>query len=357
MAILERIEVRNLRRVRSAALALAPRMNLVVGPNAAGKTTLLEALFLLGRGRSFRTTSMGELAGGQERQWRVSARFDSGEMLRVAWDGEGLFLRSLAGWNWADVARRFPIQVVEPGQGRIVEDGPAYRRRFLDWGVFHVEHRFLAAWRAFSRAMRQRNRALRQRRADIARSFEAEMAEAGEAVQSMRSAYVAQLEPLFRRHAARLLHEEAWQLVLHAGWRSGEALADRLDATRARDLERGLTSEGPHRAELRIRTETGAVRRQISRGQQKLLLAALVLAQGQTVHAATGQWPILLVDDFAAELGSDYRQRLAEALADYPGQCVVTALEVPRELARTPRLQMFHVEQGEVTGPAAGMPR
>lgn len=341
----------NFRLFEHFALDAGPRLNLLLGANASGKTTILEAIHTLGRGASFRG-SPAEVAGRGGAHWTVHGRLDEGAAIGVGWSGEGLSLRlDRADIALPDLIRRFPVQVLEPDSHRLLQDGPAYRRRFFDWGVFHVEHRFHAAWRRYQRALRQRNRALKsgQGRAEI-EAWNPELVAAGELVHELRLAH---LEPLRARlgiEIEALLGEGGgWALDLAAGWTAGSTLAEALATHAEQDRRQGQTLVGPHRAELRLRFGGRSARRQVSRGQQKLLVAALLLAQAGRVAEHTGTAPVLLVDDFPAELGAPFQAALLDRLRRYSGQSFLTAIEATPALRAGPEMAVFHVEHGAVT--------
>ena len=349
---LGRLEADNFRRVERIRIEPQPRLNLFVGPNAAGKTSVLEMVYLLGRGRSFRASGPAELAGEAGRHWsvrgRVSGLQGADERVRLRWTPEESRLVTDSRLTLAELARRVPIQVVEPGQHRLLEDGPVYRRRFLDWGVFHVEHSFLDAWRAYQRALRQRNRSLKNGDMKAAFSFEPELLKHGERVHALRLAYLERLRSALDEPLRALLGDEPWSLDLLPGWKREQSLQEVLAANRERDRRQGQTGDGPHRAELKLRLGGASVRNRVSRGQQKLLVGALVLAQASLVHAATGCWPILLIDDFGAELGPAFREAWAARLRAYAGQVWVTMLESDPLLSPGDSGAMFHVEHGVV---------
>ena len=252
--------------------------------------------------------------------------------------------------NTLDLVRALPIQILEPGMHKVLQDGPTYRRGFLDWGVFHVEQSFVPVWRRYRRALKQRNQLLRSGGADRELSvWEPELAESGTQLDAFRQRHLESILPAVRLRTAALLQEEGvWTFELHRGWAAEESLAEVLSRHRDRDRRMGMTVDGPHRAELRIRAGDHSARNRISRGQQKLLIAALLLAQCEHVHQATGVPPILLVDDFGAELADHYQQSLYAQLTAYPGQTFVTGFEPNPRIPGMGQSAMFHVERGEI---------
>jgi DNA replication and repair protein RecF len=249
----------------------------------------------------------------------------------------------------AELAQILPVQAIDPEVHRLIEGGPQERRRFLDWGVFHVEPAFVDHWRRYQRALRQRNAALKAGQPSAAvRAWDPELIEAGETVAAYRTRYVTDLGPHLSAVGQRLLGG-GLEVHLQQGWTAERTLQEAVDLSWTRDRERGLTHAGPHRADLAVRFEQAAARDRISRGQQKLAAAALLLGQlrcdaerGSTVVA-------LLVDDPAAELDVGNLERLLSEIVTLPAQLFVSALDPGNKvLAGLPEGHRFHVEHGSV---------
>jgi len=348
---LSSLRVENLRCIGQAALEFGPGRNLIVGPNGAGKTTLLEGIHLLGRGRSFRTRfARGVVRSGTAGFSIFGASVDGqgpGGMRRlgIGFDGttlagrvDGTTVASLA-----DLARALPVHVIEPRLHDLIEAGPSERRRFVDAGVFHVEHAYLGHWRAYRRALGQRNAALKSGMAGL-ESWDRALLEAGLAVDGLRRRYCEALGVAVGAIGQRLLRQ-AVAVEYSPGWRQGLSLQEALQRSRERDRATGLTQVGPHRADLRIRFEIGAVRDSASRGQQKLVAAALVLGQVAELKRLTGQTGTLLIDDPAAELDEASLAALLGEVAALGTQSVITGLRA-EPLQRQSGEPVFHVEQG-----------
>jgi DNA replication and repair protein RecF len=196
----------------------------------------------------------------------------------------------------------------------------------------------------------QRNAAIRTtRRAAEVTAWDGELIASAEIITDYRMAYVAQLETALREELVGMGDLGEWSLRLDPGWKQGHRYAEVLKIAIGRDLKQGFTGDGPHRAELQLLRSDRSVKNEISRGQQKLLIAALILAQGRLYRSAHSDSPVLLVDDFAAELSERSRQRLMERLAFYPGQKFLTALDSQTLMERESAHTMFHVEHGQLT--------
>jgi len=345
------VQVEDFRCIRRADLQLDSKLTLITGPNGAGKTSLLEAIFFLGRGRSFRSrqvervirsgasglTVIGHLAG-EVRPLVIGIHARPGNMdARIG----GKEIGSLA-----ELALAFPVQVIDPNLHKLIEEGPVTRRRSMDWGVFHVEPGFAREWQRYQRALKQRNAALRAAQAAATtRAWDGELSNSGELLTAARERYVEQLGPWVERIAHSLIGGEI-TLSLARGWPAGSSLPEALADAWSRDTRLGVTTIGPHRADLRLRMEGHLARDRVSRGQQKLLAAAIVIAQLHCLRRQTGRSGTLLLDDPAAELDVGRLQALMDQIADLDTQLIVTATS-PRVEGLARPGSVFHVEQGQ----------
>jgi len=353
--ILDSLGVEDFRCVELASLDLHPRLNLISGPNASGKTSLLEAVFMLGRGRSFRTAHTETLIRRERPAFQLLGRLrgDAGQRpLGMRFDRDGMDVRYSGRpvLGLAELATLLPVQAIDPEVHRLIEGGPMERRRFLDWGVFHVEPGFIGEWRRFQRALRQRNAALKAGQPEpLVRLWDKDFVEAGERVAAQRAHYVQLLAPHVSAVGERLLGS-AVEIGLSKGWAAERSLQEALAGSWARDRERGLTHSGPHRAEISVRFEGATARDRVSRGQQKLAAAALLLGQLRCDAALDSAVTVLLVDDPAAELDSRHLERLLDEVSGISAQLVVTALDPDTApLAAVQEGHRFHVEHGVVT--------
>jgi DNA replication and repair protein RecF len=248
----------------------------------------------------------------------------------------------------SEVATILAVQTIGPDSHRLVEGGPSERRRFLDWGVFHVEHSYLEAWQRYRRVLGQRNAALQRARdaASELRVWTDALAEAGAEIDRARKAYVGGLAPSLSSHAEALLGHPV-SLEYRPGWRADLSLLEALDTATTRDRSLGHTEPGPHRADLLLHIDGRRVQDEASRGQQKLVAAALVLAQENMLASNGASRGVLLVDDPAAELDAGAFGRMLDRLATVRSQLFFTGL-TPLALDLLPRTAAFHVERGQV---------
>lgn len=346
---LSSLTIENFRNLAAVQLSPALGLNIVFGDNASGKTSLLEAIHFLARVRSFRTTRPQQLIkqGCDALTVRAVAVADAAETrlavrrsptatdVRI----NGQDIRSLSA-----LARHLPLQVVNSESQRLLLDGPAVRRSFLDWGLFHVEQDYYAHWKRYDRALRQRNRALRAGDERLARSWEPELEAQAVALTAHREAHVAVLAGLAAPLLERWLPDEPIALDYRRGWSAERTLAESFAAGRTREREQGHTLFGPHRADLLVRSAGMEAQHRLSRGQQKLVVIALLLASSQALHAAGDA--LLLVDDLPAELDEQHRAEVLQLLHGTGAQTFITATERAALPAVPSTAKWFHVEQG-----------
>jgi DNA replication and repair protein RecF len=328
---LRRVQVTDFRCLQSAALELDPQFTLISGPNASGKTSLLEALYVLGRGRSFRTRRLEHLIRHGTSQFVVFGEVQTADrLIPLGVEGTTSGVRARIGGtnasSLAELALLFPVQIIDPEVHRLIEEGPNRRRQFLDWGVFHVDRSFLGHWQRFRHALKQRNAALKsnQPRAVVS-VWDPDLVSYGERVTAARDHYVALLAPRAQVIARNLLGMEL-SLSYRPGWLRELSLPEALQQSWSHDQESGLTQVGPHRAELGIRLNGAAVKDRISRGQQKLLAATLLMAQLKLFPEGGAVQPSLLLDDPAAELDDERLGSLISEVSGHAVQLIVTTL-------------------------------
>ncbi len=350
---LENLQIQGFRCLTNVELDLNPARNLISGPNASGKTSLLEAVFFLSRARSFRTGYLDQLVQDGAGECVVAGRIRdvsretslgvscSRSKTEARIGGEPV--RSLA-----DLAQALPVQVIDPDIHKLLEEGPARRRRFLDWGVFHVEPGFLEIWRRYQRALRQRNAVLRQKgdRKD-AKPWEIELVEAGNLIQDARARQIQALQPAAAACAEELLGGSL-ELELRPGWGKDCGFQEALDKSWVRDRQHQATQVGPHRADLNVRFFGKAAKNRVSRGQQKMLASSLLLGQLDVLKNAVAKDRILLVDDPVAELDGEHLERLMAAIQKRNLQLMITAL-VPDIAGLSGDFARFHLEQGNLS--------
>jgi len=348
---LRQITIANVRCIEHAELEVPPGLTLIWGGNGSGKTSVLEAIFLLGRGRSFRTRNTDKLIRRGQDHLRVIGRIgglsDQSTVVGFELTGEGVAARigGRPAQTLAELSQAFPVQVIEPGVHRLVEEGGSGRRRWMDWAVFHVEPQFVDTWTRYTRALKQRNAALKTDPTQ-ASIWDGELARLGEVIAQSRKRFIDALDPYWQEAVGAL---SGLPIELHylRGWSQEHSLIEALTASRARDEARHLTHSGPHRADVAVRVHGRPAREVLSRGQQKLAAVAMTLAQLRFLQANTDTTPTLLLDDPAAELDASHLERFIVQVSLLRCQLVVTSLHAESRLFGSPE-STFHMDQGRL---------
>jgi DNA replication and repair protein RecF len=347
---IQRFSAKDFRCLASIEFEADPNFNLIYGANASGKTSVLEAIAYLGRGKSFRGAPTTNLIRHGEREFVLFGRVDDAGRsssvgvrnnvggLEVRIDGDG-------GGGSAALAAALPLQIIDPDVHDLVGGAPDHRRRYLDWIAFHVEHDYLSVWRRFRRALKQRNAALKSGAAAATiRGWNAEFVALAEQLDAGRRLALEVATEGLEEAGRDLLGSEV-QFEYRAGWKEESGLLGALESGLERDLQQGSTQSGPHRADLKLIYDERQARKLVSRGQQKLLACAMVLAATEAAQTALERPLLLLLDDPAAELDTDSLARLIGRVVDLGCQVIATSLEPETELFGQ-QTAVFHVEHG-----------
>lgn len=352
MPVLE-LRVQHLRCLDDFQIEPDARLNVISGANGAGKTSVLEAIYLLGRGRSFRAPRLASVIQSGQKEASLFVRVQEGDKaeqrlgLSVQKTRTEARLNGNTGAGGADLIATLPVQLIDPQIHELIQGGPAERRRFLDWGVFHVKHEFRMAWARYRRALSQRNAALRQALdSQAVQAWDSDLLSAAESIDRCRQEYLQEVTEILAATTQQLL-DLPTTFTYQRGWSADKHLGDVLHDGLERDRAMGSTQAGPHRAELQISVDGHPARHRLSRGQQKLCAAALVLGQGKFVIQTSQRGLALLVDEPAAELDSEHLARLFQAIQDLGAQVFITALD-PEALGLASGGRVFHVEHGKV---------
>lgn len=340
MSIAE-LNLQGLRNLSSSKFVLHPHLNLIYGANGSGKTSFLEAFYLLSSGHSFRTREILPLITHGQNSLTVFARMDDEQTVSVQKNLNGptlVRLNQQPCYSCSDLARFLPCQVFHHDLFQVIEAGPSVRRAMLDWGLFHVEPSYHGLWKNYRHVLKQRNALLRQA---APRShfipWDQQLFELAMALEALRSDYFQAWNVLFQQILAQL-YDGVCELSYFKGWDkrgSGSSLLTILADQFDQDLQRQYTYSGAHQADVYFLQESGKAKLSLSRGQQKIVLIALKLAQ-----VALLKRPCLyLFDDLTAELDAVHLDRLIQFLTKINGQFIVTALD---ERPFKPFLEMPH---------------
>lgn len=359
---LNRLFIQNLRNLEGVDITPSAQVNLIFGENGSGKTSILEAINLLALGRSFRSHKHKPLIRHQQLSFTVFGKVRTDDLSEIpiginrTHDGEASFkANGVLVPSAADLAAYLPVQVINSETFLLLEGSPKVRRQFIDWLVFHVEHAFFPAWKAIQRCLKHRNSLLRRDRIDPFElaPWDQELIVLTERIHGFREDSFRQFCEVFDELCKEFIKLEGIKLGYYRGWDKDRSYADVLAAGIERDQRIGYTQSGSHRADLKITIDGQDAAEILSRGQQKLLVCALKIAQGYVFTRMTGRKSVYLVDDLPAELDEKHRALLVKWLATMGTQVFITGVEkdvlVSSWLDKPEVMpKLFHVEHGKV---------
>ncbi|QOL26393.1 DNA replication/repair protein RecF [Thalassotalea sp. LPB0316] len=353
-----KLTTHNFRNLKPATITFNPDLNFIIGDNGSGKSSILEAIFYLGHGKSFRNAKLDSLVtfeqdyfiasieNNQRSRFGIKRDIKSGTS-EIKVNGEKVSKLS-------DLAVNIAVQVITPESFKLFFGGPKERRRFFDLGMFHVKHSFASLWRDFAKLQKQRNALLKSYRSKSDFDYwDEQFVKLSEAIAELRKSYFMLLSEELSGWIKILLPElvEDINVQYYQGWPNKKSLIEVMTSNFVRDCQLGFTQYGAHKFDVRFLIGGKALDLKLSRGQQKLFLLALTFAQTKLIEKVERVKPILLIDDFGAELDINSRTALMNALSKIDCQSIITAID---EFSLEPMLQqeqqykMFHVKHGEI---------
>ena len=353
---LVRLKANCFRNLAELDLEFSPCFNFIYGPNGSGKSSLLEAIYFLSLGRSFRSNLASRAIQYQAKSFNlfsvILGQCSTTVGLEKIRQGKTKIKIGNNINSVSELAKLLPLQLINPNSYQLLSGGPRARRQFIDWGVFHVEPQFFQVWQRLQQILKQRNAGLQQQipRNQI-KIWDTELIEAANELTLMRDKYIHQLTPLISELLNKLLTLQGLNIDFYQGWDKKFSLSSILASSIDRDYKLAYTHFGPHRADLLIKLNGNPVHEVLSRGEQKLLTCALQLAQGILLKKITTKSCIYLFDDLFAELDSSKQNILMHLLQSLKSQVFITGIEetLIKGLETSVLRKIFQVKQGKIT--------
>ena len=350
-----KLDIYKVRNIHQSSIKPSPGINLITGENGSGKSSLLEAIFILGRARSFRASNIKQVIQFEQTELIVSGhskqQSDHVFHLGIQLNGKNCEIRlNQEKSSKAELAYSLPVLLIHPKSYVLLDGGPQVRREFLDWGVFNYEHDFLVNWRKFKKVLLQRNSLLKSKQTNQINVWNTELVQYGTIVSNYRKKYLEKLQTVFLEICHHFLDFEKVELMYVSGWDDSNSFIFALESDFEKDLRYGFTHSGPHRSDFSLMIDGRLAKNVVSRGQLKLLMLSLKLAQVKLINTGKTNSVCLLIDDLTAELDSHNKAKLLQYLSSLDCQVFMSTTELSNfgDLSALENYKVFHVEQGEI---------
>ncbi len=352
---LQLLQAQGLRSFQQCELTFAPGINVLFGDNGVGKTSILEGINVLSCGKSFRSNRISNIINLDSAELILfgeilTAEQDSIQLgVKINSSSTELRINREKVKKWSELAKNLPSLEIHPESYLLITGGPIERRKFLNWGMFHVEPSYSQIWSDYSRALKQRSICLKSRNIKQARFWHQSLSQNGEMIAEFLTQYSNDLIPYISELAAQFGIADSIELDYSPGWDRTYSLEEMLDLElQSKDMPVS-TLNGPHRGDLKIRWNNKSFSKISSRGQQKVLAIALKLAQAQLLKARSGKSSIYLIDELPAELDSIRRQVALDILGKLDSQIIISTVSRDSVSSINADIKWFHVKHSSVS--------
>jgi DNA replication and repair protein RecF len=351
---LQQLKAQGLRSFIECELSFSSGINVLYGDNGVGKTSILEGINILSCGKSFRTNKISNIistgkselilfgqVSNQDQHTRLGVQIGVGSKeLRV--DREKVN-------KWSELAKNLPVLEIHPESYLLITGGPIERRKFLNWGMFHVEPEYAKTWSEYTRALKQRNICLKTRNIKHARHWHQSLSQHGETISAALQNYCYEIYPYVDEMLNVFGFTEKVDLFYSPGWDQNYGLEDLLDAELQSNELPITTQNGPHRGDLKINWQERVFSKTSSRGQQKVLAISLKLAQAKLLKQQYQKSSVYLLDELPAELDSQRREIAIEILGKLDSQVIISAVSRDSMRCLDKEVKWFHVKHSSVS--------
>ncbi|MED7788230.1 DNA replication/repair protein RecF [Francisella sp. 19X1-34] len=327
------LRLQNFRNIPFKSFDFKDNVNFIVGKNGSGKTSILEAIYFLSHSRSFRSSQLNRIINHNADEFTIYTKSHNPDEIVISISRKKNSnniskLNSEIQKNHAEITRTLPIQLMNPESFNLINSGAQQRCKVLDWGAFYLDKTFLKIWQQTKFLVKQRNSALKQNYPyAYITSIDKKLCEFANILDTKRQVYFTKLKPKVYEILSQFNPDLNLDIEYSRGWNLHKELAQVLEESFEYDNRYKITNHGPHKADIVLTVNNKPIQDIFSRGQQKLLICAIKLAQGEIHNIENENKCIYLIDDITSELDATHTQTLFNYLKKLESQVFITTTE------------------------------
>ena len=353
---IKKLRLHEFRNIKNKEFIFDNKINIFYGQNGAGKTSILEAIYFLSSGKSFRKGNFKNLINFNANSLTVYLECNNSDENNTQPHVFAISKEKSGKWKGqknnnpikkqSDITHALPVIAIDPEVYRLVDFGPLYRRNFLDWLVFHVKHDYLILWKKTHKCVKQLNVLYKSKASkEEIYPWEKTFIQYSEQLNEIREGFFNEIKPKIIQ-LSLYMQEEITDLNIEykKGWSEDINLAGQLNKDRIKNLRYGQLQHGPQKMDIKISVGKHQASQTLSRGQKKILSMTFYMAYIDLILNSTNKTPVLCLDDFDAEIDKEKLFKAAQFFKDKKTQIFITSVQKKKISKVFPDAQMFHVK-------------
>ena len=353
---IQQLKLNGFRCYEHIELTFDQRINVFCGDNGAGKTSILEAIYFLSTGKSFRSKRTKNLIKQQAEELVVFSQFINADQqpnqVGVSLSKQlkkNLRLNQQPVNNQSQIAHLLPVVSIDPDSYLFLDKPPQYRRSFLDWLVFHVKHEYLPTWSKVARCQKHLNSLYKSKALDDLPYWEQQYIQYSDQLNQLRITVFEQLSVLVQQKVSEFIPELSdFSIQYFQGWSADHTLEQQLNKDRDKNILYGNLNAGIHKMDIKNRVDGLPAHERLSRGQKKLISIIYYLSFIELIGSHLNTTPILCLDDMDAELDQEKTHILGDFIKQSDHQVFITTVDQNKLNQVLDEKAVFHVKHDAV---------
>ena len=348
--MLKKISINNIRNIENLIIEFG-EINIFTGDNGAGKTSILESIYYLLNNKSFKTNTYHKIANKNKENIIIKGYIDNNIVLiNKSKLLSNIIINNKQIRKSSTLAKLKPIQVIQPESTKLITDSPTLRRKFLDWGMFHVKHDYHKLLSEFYFLLKTRNNLIRNKDIKQLRAFESQFDFKCQLISKLRNDYIKDLNIIFNERTIDYSNKSKSSALKYISNIKINEIKNLKNEYYKEDLIRGYTVHGPHRDDIIMMLNDLSVKDYLSSGELKIYLIFLKLSQCELLYRKYSIKSIFLFDDLSAELDNEVYEKLFFYIIDHYDfiQIFITQTTYSNFNNKLNNFKMFHVKHGKI---------